>query len=189
MMPHGLVRCSTIGALIVLAGAACSGDTTTPDIQPPQGTEVEQPDPGQSVPDPEQDISDEEEAGPPTGLPLLAGLAPLEVLGPPVSGAGTVPLFSWEPVDGTAQYELVVLGPGGPIWGWRGVETEIRLGGLPFERPAGMRGPVIAVDTCWSVIALDPDGHVVAASEFLAVSPAESDGHICVPGSGADQAP
>ena len=179
MMPPRLVQYATMGAIVVLAATGCGGDTTTSDTEPSQGTAVEQNDPGQSTP---------ESTEPPTGLPLLEDLSPLAVNGPPVSGAGEVPLFSWEPVDDTAVYNLVVLGPDGPIWGWRGVETEIRLGGLPFERPAGVRGPVIRTDTCWSVIALDTDGHVVAASEFLAVSPEESEGHICVPGSGPEQA-
>ena len=185
MMPPRLVQYAALGALVVLAAAACGGDTTTQDTEQSQSTAPEQDDPEQD--DPEQ--STPESTEPPTGLPLLEGLAPLAVNGPPVGGAGEVPLFSWELVDGAAVYNLVVLGPDGPIWGWRGVETEIRLGGLPFDRPAGMRGPVIGTDTCWSVIALDTGGHVMAASEFLAVSPGESDGHICVPGSGAEQAP
>lgn len=183
MMPLRLVQYAAMGAFVALVATACGGDTTTQGTEPSKTTAVVQDDSEQN--DPEQTTPENSE--PPTGLPLLEGLAPLAVNGPPVSGAGEVPLFSWEPADGTAVYNLVVLGPDGPIWGWRGVETEIRLGGLPFERPTGVRGPVIGTDTCWSVIALDADGHVVAASEFLAVSPEESDGHICVPGSGPEQ--
>lgn len=76
-----------------------------------------------------------------------------------------------------------MLGPDGPIWAWRGEETEVRLGALPFDRPTGMGGPVVVPGSCWSVIALDDDGHVAASSDFLPVSPADSVGHTCVPGS------
>ena len=122
----------------------------------------------------------------PSGLPLVEGLAVINVLGPPESGAGEVPLFRWEPVAGASRYLVAVLGPDGPLWGWQGEETEIYLGGLPFERPPGIAGPVIVAGTCWSVMVRDDEGHVMAVSEFLPVSPAESTGHTCVPGTGAE---
>ena len=122
----------------------------------------------------------------PSGLPLVEGLAAINVLGPPESGAGEVPLFRWEPVAGASRYDVGVLGPDGPLWAWQGEVTEIYLGGLPLERPPGLAGPVIEAGSCWSVIARGADGHVIAVSEFLPVSPAESVGHACVPGSGAD---
>jgi hypothetical protein len=77
------------------------------------------------------------------------------------------------------------VGPDGPLWAWQGGETEIYLGGLPIERPAGMGGPVLTAGSCWSVFAFDTDGHVVASSGLLPVSPSESSGHSCSPGSGA----
>ncbi|MCI0686381.1 MAG: hypothetical protein L0Y54_03955 [Sporichthyaceae bacterium] len=100
----------------------------------------------------------------------------VEVVGPPATGAGEVPLFSWKPVDAVALYDLVVVGPDAPIWAWRGTSTEIRLGGLPVERPPGLGGPVIAAGSCWSVVALDAAGHVIAASGVLPVSPGEAGG-------------
>ncbi len=122
----------------------------------------------------------------PSGPPLVEGIPSVDVLGPPESGAGEVPLFRWEPVAGASRYLVAVLGPDGPLWGWQGEETEIYLGGLPFERPPGIAGPVIVTGTCWSVMARDAEGHVMAVSEFLPVSPAESVGHSCVPGTGAE---
>jgi hypothetical protein len=122
----------------------------------------------------------------PSGPPLVEGLPTIVVLGPPESEAGEVPLFEWEPVTGAATYDVSVVGPEGPLWAWRGDETKIHLGGLPFERPPGWAGPVIAGGSCWSVIALDGEGRLMAVSEFLPVSAASSSGHTCVPGSGID---
>ena len=122
----------------------------------------------------------------PSGLVLVEGLPVIDVLGPPESGAGEVPQFRWEPIAGASRYDVGVLGPDGPLWAWQGEATEIYLGGLPFERPPGLAGPVIAAGSCWSVMARGADGHVIAVSEFLPISPAESTGHTCVPGSGPD---
>jgi hypothetical protein len=119
-----------------------------------------------------------------SGTRLVEGMDRVDVVGPPHEGAGDVPLFAWTPFAGAAQYDLVVLGPEGPIWAWRGAETEVWLGGLPFERPPGVWGPVIVDGSCWSVVALDDAGHAIAVSDFLAVSPGEAAGHQCIPGSG-----
>jgi hypothetical protein len=121
----------------------------------------------------------------PSGLPLVEGIPVVTVLGPPESDAGEVPLFSWEPVAGASRYTVAVLGPDAPFWAWQGEETEIYLGGLPFERPPGWAGPVILPGSCWSVMARGADGHIIAVSEFLPVSPAEPAGHSCVPGQGS----
>jgi hypothetical protein len=120
----------------------------------------------------------------PTGLPLVEGVPVIGVLGPPEEGAGEVPLFRWAPVAGASRYTVAVIGPNGPLWAWQGEETEIYLGGLPFERPPGWPGPVIAPGSCWSVIARGDDGHVIAVGAFLPISPDDSAGHTCVPGSG-----
>lgn len=163
------LRLVSSSTLVVLLVAACS------QAVPPEGTAQ-----------PQGTGADQGTIAAPSGQPLVEGLPQLEVLGPPEARAGEVPLFTWERVEEAATYHLVVLGPDGPLWAWEGEETEVLLGALPFERPPGMGGPVIVAGTCWSVVALDADGHVVAASAFLPVSPAESVGHICVPGSGGE---
>jgi hypothetical protein len=116
------------------------------------------------------------------GTLLIGGVEPLEVLGPPETGAGPVPVFSWSPVEGATLYDLVVVGPDGPIWAWQGEETELALGGLPFERPEGLGGPVLETGSCWSVVALDGNGHVIAASPLLSVSPDQAPPPPCLPG-------
>jgi hypothetical protein len=125
------------------------------------------------------------QGGPPSGQPLVEGLPVIEVLSPAGSGVGDAPLFSWDPVDGATRYFVSVLGPEGPLWGWQGEETQIYFGGLPIERPAGWAGPNLVAGSCWSVFARGADGHVMAVSEFLPVSPEESPGHTCIPGSGS----
>lgn len=158
-MDRILVRVLAVGSLLVLAAAAGAQAASVSSAEPP------------------------------SGRPLVPGLPRLEVLGPPASGAGDVPLFSWSPVEGAATYELVVLGPDGPIWAWIGEQTDVRLGGLDIERPPGLGGPVIAVGTCWSVVAYDATDRAVAVSDFLAVAAGDSGGHECVPGVGARQPP
>jgi hypothetical protein len=168
-MGRQLALVGAAGAILVLVGAACSETepAATATSTSPEATTVEV-----------------ESVSPPSGPPLVEGFPGIEVLGPPESGAGEVPLFRWQPVDGAATYNLVVMGPELPIWAWQGEATEVRLGAPPAERPVGMGGPVVVVGTCWSVIAHDADGRITAASELLAVSPDDSAAHTCQPGSG-----
>jgi len=164
-----------LGALLVTAAGCGSGDEAGgPGVESSSGG-------GDVVPS-----STEGDDVAPSGLPLVEGLPVIEVLGPPENGAGEAPLFSWEPVTDASRYTVAVIGPDGPLWAWQGEETEIYLGGLPFERPPGWSGPVIAAGSCWSVIARGDDGHVMAVSAFLPISPDASAGHTCVPGSGPD---
>lgn len=107
-----------------------------------------------------------------TGTPIDAGLPALTLIAPETTGAGEVPSFEWEAVDGAARYRLVVLdGSGEPLWSWNGAETKVNLGGLPGERPEGVSGPVIAADSTWSVVAFDAEGNAIAASNLRPVSP------------------
>jgi len=95
---------------------------------------------------------------------------------PPTTDAGLVPRFEWEAYPGATSYRLAVLAPSGlPIWSWEGEATAVYLGGLPVERPPGMRGPVIEPGAVWSVVALDSTGSVVAASGERPVSPGVDD--------------
>lgn len=160
---------STRLVILVLAmtAAACSGDAAT-DTSTDGTAEV---------------TTTAAKAPAPAGVPLIDGLEQLEVLGPPATGAGEVPLFSWQAVTGAATYDLAILTSAGPLWAWSGAATEIRLGGLPFDRPEGVAGPVLVAGSCWSVVARDTAGHITAASDFFPVSPGESNGHSCEPGS------
>jgi len=170
-----------LGALLVTAAGCGNGDeAATPGVVSSIGetTNVE-------TTNVESSIVGETVVAP-FGLPLIEGIPVIDVLGPPESGAGEAPLFRWKPVAGVARYTLAVIGPDGPLWAWQGEETEIYLGGLPFERPPGWSGPVIVAGSCWSVIARGSDGHVMAVSSFLPISPDASTGHNCVPGSGPD---
>ncbi len=121
----------------------------------------------------------------PSGPLLVEGMPVVDVLGPPEFDAGDVPLFRWAPVEGAERYLVGVVGPEDPLWGWQGTETQIYLGGLPVARPPGMDGPVIVPGSCWAVMARDSVGHIIAVSEFLPVSPGESPGHSCEPGTGS----
>lgn len=97
--------------------------------------------------------------------------ATVELKAPPEEGAGEVPTFEWEPVDGAVAYRMVVLDAGGQaVWAWEGPDTSVSLGGVP-DRPEGAEGPVLTPGSTWSVAALDERGHVVAASPARPASP------------------
>ena len=99
-------------------------------------------------------------------------LPEVTLVAPPLEGAGEVPTFEWEPVEGAATYRLAVLnGDGEAVWSWEGESTEVALGGLSVDRPEGEPGPVITAGSSWSVAALDADGHVLALSVLRPVSP------------------
>ena len=103
---------------------------------------------------------------------FLADLARVELLEPPVAGAGAAPIFSWGAIDGASTYRLTVLGPDGPRWGWEGPDTTIRYGAVE----AGQRGPVIVPGSWWSVAAVDAAGDILAASDLRPVSPTDEPG-------------
>lgn len=180
-------RGGVAGLVIAVAITGCTGDdpmeTTSTSARAASVTTVAEPveAPDDSLPPPEETVV----ASVPSGEILVEGLPIIEVLSPPESEAGEVPMFSWSPVDGTSTYDVVVLSPDAPIWAWRGEQTEVWLGGLPFERPEGMAGAVLGPGSCWSVLALDAEGQMIAASAFLPVSPGESSDHACEPGRGS----
>ena len=112
----------------------------------------------------------EEQPGSAIDAPGLDGQVVL--IAPPTEGAGEVPTFEWEPVQGAAGYRLFVVGGDGTaIWSWEGTETSVALGGLTVDRPEGAEGPVVTAGSTWSVVALDAEGHVVAVSVQRPVSP------------------
>lgn len=107
-----------------------------------------------------------------TGELIAPGLPEIKLTAPATTGAGEVPTFEWEVVDGAARYRLVVLdGNGDILWAWNGSETKVNLGGLPGERPEGVSGPIISAGSSWSVIALDDNGKTIATSSSRFVSP------------------
>ena len=115
------------------------------------------------------------------GEPLLEGLDPIRVLGPPGADAGPTPAFEWEPVAGAESYRLVVLGPDGPVWAWEGPETKIWLGGFGVEPTPGATRLGIVDETCWSVVGRDAERSIVAASPLLPISPSGAATHTCTP--------
>jgi hypothetical protein len=166
-----------VGGLVVAACSSSTGDTTVSTALSSQGsdTTVSTALSGQG--------SDTTVTATATlilpGESIVAGFLVVDLVEPSSSGAGEYPLFGWEPVTGAASYQLVVSGPSGPTWAWEGSETEIRLGALEGEPPSGYGGPRLAGPSCWSVVALDADGHVVAASEVVPVSPGDGPAQSC----------
>ncbi|MHB8859208.1 MAG: hypothetical protein ACYC6Z_06985 [Thermoleophilia bacterium] len=114
-----------------------------------------------------------DEAGEASSHELISpGLPAIELVAPAVTGAGEVPAFEWNPVDGAVSYRLVILDGGGNVlWAWTGADTRVNLGGLQFERPEGVGGPVLTSESSWSVVASDASGNPVATSSIRSVSP------------------
>ena len=93
------------------------------------------------------------------------------LLGPPEQGAGEVPIFEWQAVEGAATYRLAALDEdGGVVWAWEGEGTSVPLGGVA-DRPEGEPGPVLEGAGSWSVVAVDREGRVLAVSEIRSVAP------------------
>ena len=115
-------------------------------------------------------------AGAPEGSPVPAIDAPgvegrVALLAPPEVGAEEVPEFEWEAVPAAATYRLAVHDEGGDVlWAWEGEATSVALGGVA-DRPEGEPGPVLEGPASWSVVAVDPEGRVVAVSAIRPVSP------------------
>lgn len=156
--------------LVLLVGTACGGSTES--SLPPEGST--------SI-NATEDASDDSPTNEPAadalvGTPLFEGLPQLSLVGPPPTNAGAAPMFEWQSVEAAASYELAVTGPNGPIWAWSGAETAVWLGGLPFERPPGVGGPILESGSCWSVVARDADGHAIAISPLVSVSPDSQEG-------------
>ena len=106
------------------------------------------------------------------GTPIETGLPEVRLLKPGATGAGEIPAFEWEPVDGAKTYRLVLVDAGSkPVWSWEGEATSVKLGGLSVERPADVSGPIITPNSVWSVSAFDSDGKPVAVSVLRPVSP------------------
>jgi hypothetical protein len=160
-------------ALVVLSLAACGGTGTTAPVDPVGAAGGVAPAVAPVAP---AEIVIERP-------PFLADLALVELLDPPVSGAGPAPVFRWRPVDGAATYRLAVLGPEGPRWGWEGPDPSIRYGAVEEAQ----RGPVIVPGSWWSVAAIDPIGDVLAVSDLRPVSPTGERGPapVWLPGSGS----
>ena len=116
-----------------------------------------------------------------TGTPIVEGIPAVTLLEPLSDDAGPAPLFRWQPVDGSVRYSLSLLGPSEPVWAWQGEATEIYLGGLTVQPPAGLSGLVLPEQVCWSVVAYGEDGHVIAASPIVAMAPSGAAGHECTP--------
>jgi len=96
----------------------------------------------------------------------------VELKAPPESGAGKVPTFKWKRVDGAAAYRLAVLdGDGDAFWAWQGTKTSVVLGRVKNRPPKGEAGPIVTDGARWSVVALDAEGRVIAASGFRGLSP------------------
>lgn len=154
------MKAAAAALAFAVALAACTGT-----VEPQQDT--------RAVAAPRaQPVASETSAEPP-GVPIEgSGLDEVALVSPETTGAGDVPTFVWEPVEGAKAYRLFVVGGDGvPIWSWQGKASSVALGGLSVERSDGDSGPVLTRDSTWSVAALDGDGQTLAVSRVRPVSP------------------
>lgn len=81
----------------------------------------------------------------------------------PTAGGGTRPDLVWEPMDGAAEYTVVVSdAEGAPWWAWFGDSTEVVLGGVDSSAEVG--GPVAGPGVTWAVFAFGDDGALIGVS-------------------------
>ena len=83
-------------------------------------------------------------ACPPTINPKsTSASAPVTLTSPATTGVGDRPTFSWDAVNGAANYSLAVLSSDDiPLWAWLGTTTDVILGGWseppPPEAPGAL---------------------------------------------------
>lgn len=144
MAPRSLLKSRPILALAVVCAVACTGSNEGTD----RGGGRE---------------------GPRIDAPGID--ADIVLAAPPEEGAGEIPTFAWERVEGAASYRLGILdAQGNLVWSWEGSETSVVLGAVPGRQPEE-GGPVITPGSRWSVIAYDGAGLTIAVSEIRPVSP------------------
>lgn len=82
---------------------------------------------------------------------------------------GPRPLLAWEPVEGAAVYNVVVLGSDGdPYWAWSGTVTEVHVGGI--DEPEAL-GAWVHEPMTWTVSAQAGGGEVLALSAAAPLVP------------------
>ncbi len=145
------VRTAIAAVVLVLVVGGCSSSS-------PSGT------PANSVAGTTPTVIESTTSTPASEQPLVDGFIELELLEPSSAVSDRAPVFRWQPVAGAATYRLAIVDDTGPIWAWQGAATDVRLGGLAEERPAGFAGPVLTPGSRWSVVALADDGTVIAVS-------------------------
>jgi hypothetical protein len=89
----------------------------------------------------------------------------------PTSGGGTRPLLEWEPVDGAAEYLVIVFADDAqPYWSTITDQTETYVGGARAI-PEGVDGPEVADGYSWAVYADDNNGAPIASSARRPIAP------------------
>ncbi|NNE74286.1 MAG: hypothetical protein HKN26_11525 [Acidimicrobiales bacterium] len=87
----------------------------------------------------------------------------------PTTGNGLHPALAWDPIEGATEYAVVVFHANGEAWwSWYGPETEVVLGGVATNAPAG--GPRAGDGVTWAVVGYDAQGTPLATSARRTVS-------------------
>lgn len=103
----------------------------------------------------------------PADPPLVESGASITIESEP-GDVGSQPLMDWAPVDGAAEYRVVVRdGNGETYWAWSGPDDQVRLGG---GDSADGGGPTSTEGSEWSVVAFDADGGFVASSPWVVLA-------------------
>lgn len=158
-------KLSLHGLLIAIALSACSGapsveQSPTSSVTEASATEA----PGATATPSSDAVQETPSAASKLGLPAIELLTISE-------GGGTRPVLEWTAVDGADFYIVSVHTPEGVgYWAWRTEETSVPVGGLPRLNEGAM-GPSIAPGMTWSVLALDSEGNLLAASNERPISP------------------
>jgi hypothetical protein len=138
-------------------------DSTQPDSAEPDsaGADPAEPNPTESTELP--DASSE----PILAVPDAATIVQIT----PTSGGGTRPLLAWEPVDGAAEYLVIVFADDAqPYWSTITDQTETHIGGAQAI-PEGVDGPQVADGYSWAVYADDETGAPIASSALRPIAP------------------
>lgn len=148
---------TTVALMAGLAAAltlgACSSGADEPVDAAPTTVDASAPD--ETAPETDNEPSSDAEEAP--GQPQVFELIATEPI-----AAGPRPLLAWEPIEGAAAYDLIVLdAAGAPYWAWTGETSSVFIGGV--ENPDAV-GAWVFEPLTWIVTARDAEGQPLAMS-------------------------
>lgn len=173
-----MMRSLVLSAAILLLLAACTSDQPSDATIAASTTSANQPASSTSAPSEGTTTTHTESVATTTAAPVEEGAPYIETivipgvtLLTPAFGGGERPLLHWEPVEGAAWYQAIVLTSGGETyWTWPTEETEVFVSGIQ-SNSATSTGPRISPGMAWVVVAFDDADQLMAQSNIRPISP------------------
>jgi hypothetical protein len=172
------MRSLILAMVLMVLAAACTSDESSPTTTapPPSGDiaatttdgDTESASTTAAVTPQTTTTSEPEPEGP---LYIEGIVLPSVTLLTATSGGGERPLLDWEPVDGAAWYQAIVVTSGGDTyWTWPTEDTAVFVSGVESDVTTSP-GPRIAQGMTWAVLAFDDTNLLIAQSNHRPIEP------------------